>query len=217
MTSDVGIAPAASSLTLRSFIAPIGLLLLVIALGFAVQAGGLLPLDEPVFRALALTKATASEGLISVTYAFTWIADGERRAILLAVSVIWLFWKKERRLALVMLVVPVLAGVTSDILKALFARPRPDLVPHLDSVSSLSFPSGHATNATALFLTMAFLLPVGSAKVRLALAIFLAAATCLSRVMLGVHWPTDVVAGAMLGLGFALAARALSDQPHPSS
>jgi undecaprenyl-diphosphatase len=214
MTSDVEASPVKKSLSLSSFAVPVVLFAVVVALGFLVQTGLLADADSAIFKALALAKATASDSLIAVTYAFTWIADGERRSILLALSVIWLFWKRERRLALVMLVFPVLAGVTSDILKVIFARPRPDLVPHLDSVSSMSFPSGHATNATALFLTMAFLLPVGSAKTRLALAIVLSLATCLSRVMLGVHWPTDVAAGAVLGLAFALAARAVAMRSH---
>ena len=200
----------ALALSPRAFAAPLTLLVLVVVLGLAVQAAVLAPLDDAVFRALALTKGAASDGLITAARAVSWLGDGERRSILLALSVIWLFWKKERRLALVMLVFPVLAGVTSDILKAIFDRPRPDLVPHLDHVSSMSFPSGHATNATALFLIMAFLLPVGSPKLRLAVAMLLALAVGTARVMLGVHWPSDVVAGWILGVGFALAARALT-------
>lgn len=214
MTSDADASavkpPVKSTVSLRSFAGSIGLIAAAIAMGFAVRSGVLAGVDVEVFRALALTKTASSQGLITAATMFTWIADGELRSILLALSVIWLLWKKERQLALVMMVVPVLAGVTSDVLKILFARPRPDLVPHLDGVSSMSFPSGHATNATALFLTMAFLLPVGSAKARLALAIGFAGASSLSRVMLGVHWPTDVVAGAMLGLAFALAAKAVA-------
>jgi undecaprenyl-diphosphatase len=102
----------------------------------------------------------------------------------------------------------VLVGVLGAILiqnvdKAVVARPRPP-VHELEPVSGTSFPSGHATEATAFFLLLAVVLVSGSPPRRVRLlvagtAVVIIAAVALSRVYLGVHYPTDVVAGMLLG------------------
>lgn len=94
-------------------------------------------------------------------------------------------------------------------LKQTFDRPRPDLVPHLREVMSSSFPSGHALTSAAVYLTLGTLL-MRLAQGRLAkfycivvamLATLLVGST---RVFLGVHYPTDVLAGWLIGLSWAL-------------
>ncbi|MBX3470848.1 MAG: phosphatase PAP2 family protein [Planctomycetes bacterium] len=93
-------------------------------------------------------------------------------------------------------------------LKALFERERPDLVTHLDAVSSPSFPSGHALQAAVVYLTLgavlARLLP-GRAEQRYALAVALGLALLVgaSRIVVGVHYPTDVLAGWCVGAAWA--------------
>lgn len=108
----------------------------------------------------------------------------------------------------------VLAAVTGGIigshfLKAGFERPRPDLVPHRAVVSSASFPSGHSMQAAATYLTLGVLLARVQKRRRLkiyilALAAFLTFLVGLSRVYLGVHWPTDVLAGWTAGGAWAI-------------
>jgi undecaprenyl-diphosphatase len=117
----------------------------------------------------------------------------------------------RRRHALVLAGTVILAELSSDVAKTFYARPRPDLVPHGSYVYSASFPSGHSTLAAATFLTLAVLIaalePNRATKVMVfALAIALVLAIGVSRVYLGVHWPSDVLAGWCLGAAWALGA-----------
>lgn len=99
--------------------------------------------------------------------------------------------------------------VASFLLKAAFERPRPDLVPHAVEVATASFPSGHAMLSAVTYLTLGALLarflPQRRAKAYVVtVAALLTLAIGTSRVYLGVHWPTDVLAGWTLGGAWAL-------------
>ncbi len=100
------------------------------------------------------------------------------------------------------------AGLFSQLLKDVFQRPRPDLVPHLDEVVTYSFPSGHSMLAASVYLTLGLLLARLLARRRLKLYVFGVAIAAtglvgLSRVFVGVHYPTDVLAGWLGGLLWA--------------
>ena len=113
--------------------------------------------------------------------------------------------------SIALLVVALVGGsALSDAMKMLMDRPRPDVVVHLLHVQSPSFPSGHATYAALAYLTFAALLSgaLTSRMVRayvLWCAIFLAVLIGFSRVYLGVHYPSDVLAGWCLGSAYAIA------------
>ena len=116
-----------------------------------------------------------------------------------------------RRATAALVAVAVGGGVLlSNLLKAGFQRPRPDLVAHLVDVSSLSFPSGHAMMSTVTWLTLGALLASVQSTRLLRAYVFAVGATLallvgVSRVYLGVHWPTDVLAGWCIGAAWALA------------
>ncbi|CAN5242025.1 phosphatase PAP2 family protein [soil metagenome] len=99
-------------------------------------------------------------------------------------------------------------AIVSSILKSSYARPRPDLVEHLVEVHSTSFPSGHAMNSAITYLTLGVLLArvEKDRRVRIYLmsvAILLTLTIGMSRIYLGVHWPSDVVAGWCIGACWA--------------
>ena len=100
-------------------------------------------------------------------------------------------------------------GFLSTVMKQLFGRDRPDVVPHLVAVTSSSFPSGHSMLAAIVYLTLGALLARFAARRRtrvylLTVALFVTFVVGSSRVYLGVHYPTDVLAGWCAGLVWAL-------------
>ncbi len=96
----------------------------------------------------------------------------------------------------------------SSLSKIGFARPRPELVPHGAEVFTHSFPSGHALSSAVIFLTLGAMIAAAQDERRikfyvLAFAVLLTMLVGMSRVYLGVHWPTDVLAGWALGAAWA--------------
>ena len=116
----------------------------------------------------------------------------------------------RKRHAAWMVIVSVIGGVAlSNLLKWGFGRPRPDIVPHATMVYTQSFPSGHAMLSAVVYLTLGALMARTQADVQVKAYVLFAA--CLltvvvgvSRVYLGVHWPTDVLAGWAVGASWAL-------------
>lgn len=106
------------------------------------------------------------------------------------------------------------ALVLETVFKHWYGRPRPELVPHATRVFTTSFPSGHATVSAAVCLALVLLLAQGGSERRFRMfaagsAACLIALTGVSRVYLGVHWPTDVAAGWALGIGWVGLCRAV--------
>ena len=97
----------------------------------------------------------------------------------------------------------------SETLKAFIGRPRPDLVAHIVDTTSASFPSGHAMMSAAIYLTIGAMLARVQERRRAktyihVIAVLITLLVGASRVYLGVHWPTDVLAGWCLGAAWAI-------------
>jgi len=110
--------------------------------------------------------------------------------------------------AIVVLATAASGEIANYAMKNLFLRPRPDVVPHLRDVTSSSFPSGHAMESAIIYLTLgAMLMRLAERRVTkmycIGIAIVLTLLVGISRVYLGVHYPTDVIAGWMFGFFWA--------------
>lgn len=129
---------------------------------------------------------------------------------LLTLAVARFLWLQRKTHAAVLVLVAVGGGaLLSTVLKLGFSRPRPDLVPHAMQVYTYSFPSGHAMLAAVTYLTLGALLArvqpqPGVKAYLLLLAVLLTVLVGISRVYLGVHWPTDVLAGWTIGAAWAV-------------
>jgi len=131
-------------------------------------------------------------------------------AMLTTLVVVYLFITARTGAAWLVLASVAGGSVLSSLLKIGFARPRPELVDHLVNVSSASFPSGHAMLSAATYLTLGALLARTETRrsVRgfiFGVAVALTLVIGMSRVYLGVHYPTDVLAGWCMGASWALA------------
>jgi undecaprenyl-diphosphatase len=133
-------------------------------------------------------------------------------AVLVLAVALWHGLRGETRAALVWLLLGLAVLLSQELLKLAVARPRPLLWPRATLVHGFAFPSGHAVVSAALYPTLA----LGSFRGRLprwlgwALAVALPLLIGVGRLYLGVHWPSDVLAGWALGaLESAVALRAL--------
>lgn len=157
------------------------------------------PLDRTIYEALYVGRDPA---LVPIARAITWLGEP---TVLIAASVVFflLMWRRGHlRTGLTLLAVTMLGRGMSEIQKMIVGRPRPELESHLVLVKSQSFPSGHSVSSMVFYLTIALVLAHRGPYRRWAAgaAIMTALLVGTSRVMLGVHWPSDVIGGWSFGL-----------------
>lgn len=117
--------------------------------------------------------------------------------------------KRDRRGATILVITSFASALVTSVMKRLLERPRPEIVPRLVEVTGLSYPSGHSLASAAVYLTAAFVVArhVSLVRDRFAGVVFTAVLVLTigaSRVYLGVHYPSDVLGGILLGTAWAL-------------
>jgi undecaprenyl-diphosphatase len=179
----------------------------------AVAAGRTMKFDEWAIRAMRKPNDPAApigpRWLAEVGRDLTALG-GVAFLTLLTIAVAGFLWIKRMYGAMLLVLVATLGGLTvSMFLKMSFDRPRPDFVPHLSHIYTSSFPSGHAMLSATVFLTLGALLGrfVQERVLKayfLIIALLLSVLVGVSRVYMGVHYPTDVLTGWSAGLAWAI-------------
>jgi undecaprenyl-diphosphatase len=177
----------------------IGALLALVSIWLVMLVFGAGPVDRSIYETL---YAGDRPVLAALARAFTFLGEP---TLLIAAGIalgLWVWWRGHVRLALSVTAITLLARALNEFQKIWIARSRPDLETHLVVVKTMSFPSGHSTSAMVFYLTAALVLSQGSRWRHAAVAagLLMAVLIGLSRVMLGVHWPSDVVGGWAFGL-----------------
>ena len=194
-----------------AIIASVGLAILVsLFIGFRYLAA----FDQGL---MALVQEHRSATLDEIAVTFTLIGEFRNMLIFSALLTGLLLLARQWRQAIFAGATMLLTALANTGTKHFFARVRPEIL--TDPLTSYSMPSGHASGAFALFLSLAVLAGRGQPP-RLRLTWLLlgslpALAIALSRVYLGAHWPSDVVAGAMLAASVCAAVLWLSQRQEP--
>lgn len=152
-----------------------------------------------------MLAAFARAELVPAARLLTHLGDGWAVLVAALLAAGGLLVAGHRRRAILLLVIVVSEKLLVEAMKAGFDRARPDVAGHQVAVHNLAFPSGHSANAMAAWLAIA-LLATGPRLRRPAVALALAIAfvTGLCRLVLQVHWPSDVVGGWAFGAAWTL-------------
>ena len=156
--------------------------------------------------------------LLPLAVTVTLLGDTALRYVI-ALGVAGALLLRHKLRAAIVLIATLLSGwLVQAALKVLVGRPRPDFVPHLVNAGGPSFPSAHSFNAALVYIAIALVLaasrPAGRARIGLiAAAIAVSALIAFTRVWLGVHFPSDAIAGWLGGAAWAFTAAALLDRP----
>lgn len=195
-------------IALAGFLLVACVVLIVAKLGSEIGEGEVPAFDAVLVRA-AHDAVDGSAALRSVMLDFTALGDNTTLIVLTALIVGFFALGRDWATALYLAVATGVGALATTMLKVMFQRARPDIVAHLVPTSTASFPSGHAMNSAVVFLTLAVIL--GRTVERRAQRIYLLTAAAslvvaigVSRVFLGVHWPTDVLAGWTVGAAWAI-------------
>jgi undecaprenyl-diphosphatase len=189
----------------------VGIIVAIIATWFfseiaeTVIAGKTQGFDEAVLRYLG---AHRTHGLDEAMLEITALGTGTVVIMIVAISGLFLALTRHRYSALLLLVATAGGLALNLVLKLFFNRPRPHVIVWGTTAVSSSFPSGHAMSATIVYSTVAYLAARLTKKIWQRWAVMSFAAVVivlisLSRLYLGVHYPSDVLAGSVIGLAWA--------------
>lgn len=168
-------------------------------------------LDRQIYEAL---YAGGKAPLIVAARVFTFLGEPTVLIGAAIVAALWLWHKRRISAAKALFLVTLVGRILTEAQKYWVARARPALEPHLIVVQTSSFPSGHAASSMIFYPTLALALTAGTrwARIAAAGAILLSLLIGISRVMLGVHWPSDVIGGWAFGMLWVLLTLRLSER-----
>jgi membrane-associated phospholipid phosphatase len=194
-------AARAAALTAVALAVPSVLLLALVAVSWH----PLMALDGGIARTTH-HWAVGHRGITHAARILTdWVWDPLTMRLLGAAAVVWLLWRRRALwLALWVAAACAVEALAQNFLKAAVGRPRPVWPDPVDSVHNAAFPSGHAMTATVVCGLLLWLLHRYGAgrllwRTALASAVVSVVGVGVTRVWLGVHWPSDVVGGWLLG------------------
>ena len=189
--------------------------LLLIAVWVAMMALGTGEVDRLV---LAFLYSGEEPAFRSVAVVITLVGEWESMLALVGLAALWLVWRKRFRAALLFLATTLSGRLLILLQKEAVGRMRPDAQEHLVIVKSLSFPSAHTANSMIVFLSFAlFAVPERHRSAAVVLALLGTFVVGMSRPMLGVHWPSDVVGGWAFGAMWVLLFQLFRTGPRPHS
>ncbi len=202
----------APELRLTAILAAVGVLVIVfLALGSEVAEGDTAAFDRSILLAFRTTPADpiGSASVEAAVVHLSALGSDAVTTLVTLIAVAYFALADRRRYALLVAACAIGSGLWMSLLKALYNRPRPTVVTALDPPGGQSFPSGHSMISVALYLTLAVLIAGSLPQRRLRIFVVavgagLALLIGLSRIYLGVHYPTDVLAGWTVGLAWAL-------------
>ena len=172
----------------------------VLIIALAQRAGWLDGLNVGLMEAAGRGRETAFGGSVTMVMRIVSAIGGTAGRIILVILVLVPLLICGMRKSALWLLLVVIGGTLLNLgLKQIFAAPRPELLPHLDIVHSYSFPSGHSAGNMIFFGALALL---AGRRWAYGAAAMVVALIGVSRVWLGVHWPSDVTAGWIEGLGW---------------
>ena len=157
-------------------------------------------------RGLLLFAYASDPRVAGVARGFNVLGSASVLLALTGIGAGWMLVRREWRAAALLVGITVSGRLLVSLQKDWTARLRPDATGHLVPVESLAFPSSHAANTTMVLLCLALLVPWTERGRQFAVwaAVWLAILVGLSGVMLGVHWPSDVIGGWAFGLLWTL-------------
>jgi undecaprenyl-diphosphatase len=170
-----------------------------------VSSGSTQAFDDSVLRWMAAHRSPALE---PVVLEITFLGTGTVVFMIVAVSAMFLWLTKHRYSSALLLIATIGGILLNNLLKMGFGRPRPQLFDWGTHVVSWSFPSGHAMSSAVVYGTVAYLAARLQKKhwhrvVTMLVAVVLIALIGFTRLYLGVHYPSDVIAGVIIGLAWA--------------
>ncbi|MCI1755926.1 MAG: phosphatase PAP2 family protein [Sphingobium sp.] len=184
--------------------AGLAMLFLVVACGWLQGRGVFEAVDHALMQATGDARSGGGSLLTPFAIALSRVADVSGRLLMLGVLALAMMWRGLGRQWLWLAAVSLIAMLLNTALKHLFAAARPEILAHLDPTMTYSFPSGHASGNAVFLGALAMLWPSRAGS---AVALALIGMIGISRVWLGVHWPSDVVCGWIEGAAILLLAR----------